>query len=161
MSNRGIIGGGTVDGVDWLLPAVVKAYGSGTNNVTSTSFAVLPDTPVSASITNPHPRSKLLVIVDYAAWLIGAAATDVRASIVVSGSMAVSAGIGGSGAVGWGEVLYATATSSGQHSSMVTLELPVSGSAATIALYAMKSGANTPACNYPTIQVTPLRYVTS
>jgi hypothetical protein len=162
MSNRGIIGGGVVDGVDWTLPAVVSAHGNGTNNIAATTFAVLPSTTVSASMTNPHPRARLLVVVDYGAWLLGAASTDVRACLNVSGSLTVTPGIGGGGPVGWGEVLYASATTGqGQHSAMCTYLLPVSGTAATFALYAEKTGAGTPQCNYGTIMITPIRYVWS
>lgn len=157
--NRGVLGGAYLDSVDWALPAPASAHGNGTNNITSTSFAVLPTTTVSQAMTNPHPRAKLLVVVEYGAWLVGAASTDVRASLVVTGSLSASAGIGGGGAVGWGEVLFATATASAQHSSMVTFELPVSATAATFQVYAMKNGAGTPQCNYPTVSIVPVRFL--
>jgi hypothetical protein len=110
-------------------------------------------------MTNPHPRAKLLVLAEYGAWLVGAASTDVRACLDVSGSLTVLPGIGGGGPVGWGEVLYASATGTGQHLACCTYELPVSGTAATFKMYAMKSGAGAPSCNYPVLQITPLRFI--
>lgn len=161
MSNRGIIAGAVLDGTDWKLPAVATGYGNGANAVTSSTFAVLPTTTCSASMTNPHPFARLLVMAEYGAWMKGNTSTDVRGCLNVSGSLVISAGLGGGngGPVGWGEVLYQTNARYNQHKAMCTYELPVSASAATFDFYAMRSGANTTACDFPTIRITPLRYL--
>lgn len=160
MKNRGILAGAVVDGTDWKLPAIVSAHGNGSNTVTSASFAVLPTTTVSAAMTNPHPFAKLLVLAEYGAWMIGNGATgDVRACLNVSGSLVVTPGIGGGGPIGWGEVLYQQTTLIAQRHAMCTYELPVSATAATFAMYAMRNGSGTVNCNFPTIRLTPLRYL--
>ena len=159
MSNRGIMAGAEVDGTDWLLPAIVQVFGNGTNAVTSAGFAVLPTTTCTASMTNPHPRSRLLVMVSYGAWMGAAAGSDVRACLDVSGSLVAGAGIGGGGPVGWGEVLYAASAGSDQRHAMCTYELPVSGSAATFKTFALRTGAGATTCNYPTIRIVPVRYL--
>lgn len=162
MKNRGILAGAIVDGTDWKLPSIVTAFGNGTNTITSSTFAVLPTTTASASMTNPHPHAKLLVLAEWGAWLVGNSGTgDVRCCLQVSGSLVVAAGIGGGGPVGWGEVLYQQATGTAQRHSACTYELPVSGSAATFDVYAMRNGSGTVNCNYPTIRLTPLRYLYS
>jgi hypothetical protein len=159
VSNRGILAGAVVDGTDWKLPAVASAFGNGTNTVVASGFSVLPATTCSTTMTNPHPVARLLVLAEYGAWLIGNGATgDVRVCLDVTGSLLVNAGIGGGGPIGWGEVLYATATSYQQHRAMCTYELPVSGTAATFAVYAMRNGSGTVKCDYPVVRITPLRY---
>lgn len=160
MSNRGILAGAVVDGTDWALPSVSSAFGNGTNTITSATFAVLPTTTCSTTMTNPHPFARLLAMAEYGAWMKGNSTTgDVRACLTVSGSLVVTSGIGGGGPTGWGEVLYATATSYAQHRAMCTFELPVSGTAATFDMYAMRNGSGTVVCDYPVIRITPLRYL--
>jgi hypothetical protein len=162
VSNRGIIAGAVLDGTDWKLPAVVQSFGNGANTVTSATFAVLPTTTCSASMTNPHPSARLLVMAEYGAWLIGNTTTgDIRACLSVSGSVSISAGLGGGtgGPVGWGEVLYHTALGYQQRKAMCTYELPVSASAATFDFYAMRNGSGTVKCDFPTIRLIPLRYL--
>lgn len=159
MGDRGIRAGAVVDGTDWMLPDASTGYGSGANTITSATFAVLPTTTASASMTNPHPSARLLVRASYGAWMKGNTTTgDVRACLNVSGDLVVTAGIGGGGPVGWGEVLFATATSYGQHRAMCTYEIPADGSA-TFAMYAMRNGTGTVVCDFPTIRITPLRYL--
>lgn len=160
MSNRGIRAGAVVDGTDWKLPSVASAFGNGVNTVTASGFAVLPTTTCSTTVTNPHPFARLLVLAEWGAWLIGNAGTgDVRVCLNVSGSLSVNAGIGGGGPIGWGEVLYATGASYQQHRAACTYELPVSGTAATFAVYAMRQGSGTVKCDYPVVRITPLRYL--
>jgi hypothetical protein len=162
MGNRGIIAGSVLDGTDWKLPAVVQSFGNGANTVTASAFSVLPTTTCSASITNPHPSARLLVMVTYGAWLIGNGATgDIRVCPNASGSLAISAGLSGGngGAVGWGEVLYQTATGYNQRSATITYELPVSASAAVFDIYAYRNGAGTVKCDFPTLRIVPLRYL--
>lgn len=160
MSNRGIIAGSVVDGTDWKLPNVASATGNGTNTITASDFAVLPTTTCSTSITNSHPIASMLVEVSYGAWLKGNSTTgDVRVGVNVSGSLVSVAGIGGGGAVGWGEILYATSTTYGQHRAMCTYVLPPSATPATFAVHAYRNGSGTVVCDYPTLRVTPLRYV--
>lgn len=160
MSNRGIIAGAVVDGTDWKLPAVASAFGNGTNTITASGFSVLPTNAASTTMTNPHPFARLLVLAEWGAWLIGNGATgDVRVCLNVTGSLIVNAGIGGGGPIGWGEVLYATGASYQQHRAACTYELPVSATAATFAVYAMRNGSGTVRCDYPVARITPLRYL--
>lgn len=159
MGAKGIRAGAVVDGTDWKLPAVVQAYGNGSNTVSATTFAVLPTTTVTAQITNPHPFAQMLVMCEYGAWLTPGAAANVRIGIAVSGSIAISAGIGNGGPIGWGEIPFAgTASTLGQHSAMCTYELPVSATAATFSMHAMRETANGTVA-FGTIRLTPLRFL--
>jgi hypothetical protein len=160
VSNRGIRAGSVVDATDWAMPARQTGYGNGANTVTASAFAALPTNTASCSITNPHPFAKLLVLVEYGAWMIGNTGTgQIYACPVVSGSITVTAGIGGGGPIGWGEVLYETATSYHQHRASCPYELPASATAATFELQAYRNGSGTVKCDFPLIRVTPLRYV--
>lgn len=156
--NRGLIGGAVVDSTDFNLPSIVTGYGNGTNAITSATFAALPSVGCSAAMTNPHPFAKLLVLVHYGAWMQGAASTDVRGALSVSGSMTIDAGIGG-GPIGWGEILYTAASVYGQQKSVVTYELPASATAATFTFRALRTGAGATKCDYATIRIVPVRYL--
>lgn len=159
MPNNGIISGSLIDSVDWKLPAIATASGSGTNAVTSSTFAVLPTTTCSTTMTNPHPEARLLVMAEYGAWLSGNTSTDVRGCLNVSGSLVVTPGIGGDGPVGWGEIIYSAALAYDQQHCMCTYILPISAVAATFAVHAMRTGVNATKFDYPTLRIIPLRYL--
>lgn len=155
-----ILSGSKVDATDFAYPDVATGYANGTNTITATSFANLPTTPCSASIVNPHPESAMLVLVILSAWM-QASTNAVRAGVAVSGSTTISAGIGGGGMSGWGEVLRAPANgTSAQYSSPFTVELPVSAAAATFTVQAyVEASGGTQQVNYPTLRLIPIRYV--
>lgn len=154
--------GRKLDAVDFTYPDVVTAFGNGTNTITSATFAVMPSTTCTASITNPHPSADMLCQVSYGAWM-NASAGDVRLSVDISGAVTIAAGIGGGAAIGWGEIpivsLPTGATNSGsqQRSAMVTVELPPGTT--TFKAYGLRTGAGTTQINYPTIRLEPVQYL--
>jgi hypothetical protein len=154
-----IAAGKRLSATDLVLPAVVTGYGSGTNTITATAFAVLPTTTCSASITNTHPTAALRCLVTYAAWM-SASANGVRGSLAISGSVTVAAGIG-TAAIGWGEIPYCDSTAGNAvRSGSFSIDLPVSGSAATFSWQAYRdAAAGTQTCNYPTIRIVPICFV--
>lgn len=154
-----ISAGAVIDGTDFTFPSVTTAYGNGTNTVTATTFTVLPTTTCTAAIINPHPSLSMLTLVTYGAWM-SVTANDVRMALDISGSITVAAGISASAAVGYGEIPICSTTPSNHFSGSFTIELPVSVTAATFKVYAMRSSAaGSQVCNYPTIRLIPLRFV--
>lgn len=152
-----IVAGAKLDAQDFVLPDPVTATGNGANAVTATSWAVLPTTTCTASITNPHPTAGMLVTVAYGAWMSAATAGDVRLSVDVSGALTIAPGVGGGAAIGWGEIPVATATQpNAQRQATITLTLPPGTT--TFKVYAYKTGAGTNTVNYPTLRIIPIRY---
>lgn len=150
--------GAKVDATDFDLPDVVTAFGNGTNTITSATFAVMPTNTCTAAITNPHPTATMLCLVAYGAWMVGAAATDTRMSLDVSGAVTIAAGIGGGAAIGYGEIPIAgTTTASLQYAATITVECPPGTT--TFKTYGLRTGAGVVSINYPTIRVVPLRYL--
>src|SRR5690348_16423268 len=95
--------GSKCDATDFALPDVATGYANGLNTIVATAFANLPSIACACSIYNPHPGAAMLVDVRWGAWM-KSSASAVRCCPAVSGSIAVPAGIGGGGAVGWGEI---------------------------------------------------------
>lgn len=160
-----ILAGRVISAADVTMPAVVTNFGNGTNTVTSTSFAVLPSTTCTASITNAHPTADMLTLVTYGAWM-SATANDVRMSLDISGAVTIAAGIGGGAAVGYGEIpivsLPTGATSSSTFHGQGTFTVELPPGTTTFKTYAMRSSASgTQNCNYPTIRLVPLYYLFS
>ena len=144
---------------DFQLPDVVTAFGNGTNIITATSFTDLPTTPCVAAITNPHPTASLVCLVEFGAWM-NSTGSAVRACPRVSGSTTIAAGIGAGGPLGWGEVpLCGNNAYPQQMMGGATYTLPVSATAATFTMQAMRDSASgTQVCHYPTIRIIPLHY---
>jgi hypothetical protein len=113
----------------------------------------------TASITNPHPTASMLLRCDFGAWM-SASANAVRCCPAVSGSVTIAAGIGGGGAIGWGEIPYCGGTATNSYRGAFTVELPVSANAAVFSMQAYRDSASgTQIVQYPTIRLVPLRYV--
>lgn len=152
-----LLAGAKLDATDLYLPDVVTGYGNGTNTITSTTFANLPTTSCTAAITNPHPTASMLCLVTFGAWL-AASANAVRICPAVSGSVTISAGIGGGGPVGWGEVPLSGNAGTEQHSATIAYELPPG--TATFTMQAMRDSATgTQTANYCTLRLAPVRYL--
>jgi hypothetical protein len=149
--------GSKVDATDFSLPTVVTAFGNGTNTITSTTFANLPTTSCIAAIVNSHPTANLLVLVTFGAWL-SASANAVRICPAVSGAVTISAGIGGGGPIGWGEIPLTGSSPTEHHAASATYELPPGTS--TFTMQSMRdSAAGTQKADYNTIRIAPLRYI--
>lgn len=153
------LAGDRLTAVDFQLPAVVTAFGNGTNTITATTFTDLPTTSCIAAITNPHPTAAMLTLVQFGAWM-HSTASAVRCCPRVSGSTTIAAGIGVGGPTGWGEVPITA--NSGNPQQMIgegLYSLPASATAATFTMQAFRDSASgTQVCNYATIRLTPLRY---
>jgi hypothetical protein len=148
--------GSKVDATDFSLPNQVTGFGNGTNTITATVFTDLPTFASSAAINNPHPSANMLVMVTFGGWL-SASANAVRICPRVSGSVTISAGIGGGGPIGWGEIPLTGSTGVEQHSATVFYELPPG--TATFTMQAFRDSAvGTQQANYCTLRLVPLRY---
>ena len=153
-----ILAGRFAVAADLAYPGVVTDFGNGTNTISATSFSVLPGTPCSASITNPHPTASMLTLVSYGAWLV-ATTNTVRISLDITGSVTIAAGsIGGGAAAGYGEIPYLNAApGGGQNAATITVEVPPG--TATFEMWAMRTTSGSQQVNYPTIRLVPLRYI--
>jgi hypothetical protein len=151
-------------GIEWLelapggMPATVTAYGNGTNTITSATFAALPTNPCSVAFTNPSATRALEVRVSYGAWVL-AASGDVRGCVVATGGLTITSGVGGGGAIGWGEILYTSAASGSQAHADFTCTIPAGAAAVTFTVQALRTGAGAVSLNYPTLRVAPQRFV--
>lgn len=148
--------GSRVQAVDFDLPDVATGFGSGANTITSATFAPLPTIQCTAAITNAHPSANMLCLVTYGAWM-SASTGDVRMSLDVSGALTIAPGIGGGAAIGWGEVPMSASTANAQFSATFTAQIPPGTT--TFKTYALRTGAGTVACNYPTIRLVPLYFL--
>lgn len=159
--NADIDEGRLLRGMDYTLPDVVAEYGNGTNSITSTSFAVLPTTPVTAQIYNPHPYSSMLCIVGFGCWA-NAATNDVRVSLRVKRAEQeyIAAGIGAGASIGYGEIPATLLSTLNHFHAVVTCELEPSPNPYVFQIYAMRAAAaGTQDVRYATIRIVPLRYV--
>lgn len=151
--------GSKLDATDFALPDPVTGYANGENTISSTSFADLPTLACAASIYNPHPGASMLVDVHWGAWM-KADANAVRCCPRVSGSKTIAAGIGGGGAIGWGEIPVTGSAAYVHGHGHFTTELPASANAAVFTMQAMRDTASgTQKVDYAVIRVVPLRYV--
>jgi len=151
--------GSKLDATDLALPDVVTGYANGENTVTATSFADLPTIACAASILNPHPGAAMLVSVFWGAWM-SASANSVRCCPRISGSKTLVAGIGGGGAIGWGEIPVTGSSLYVTGSGHFTTELPASANAAVFTMQAMRDSASgTQKVDYAVIRVVPIRFV--
>jgi hypothetical protein len=151
--------GSRIDATDFDLPDVVTAFGNGTNSITATAFTVLPTNTCTAAITNPHPTANLMLLVAYGAWMNSTTSSDVRMALDISGATTIAAGIGGGGAIGWGEIPLVSA---GQVSIQVqsTITVSCAPGTTTFKTFAMRAAASgTHSVNYPTIRLVPLYFL--
>lgn len=152
--------GARLDATDFDLPDVVTGYANGSNTITATTFTDLPTTACTASITNPHPTASMLVLVEFGGWVTAGSSIGTRFCPRVSGSTTIAAGIGGGGAIGWGEIPYSNSTSKLGLRGSFTVELPVSANAAVFTMQAYRDSASgTQTIEYATIRLTPVRFV--
>lgn len=142
------------------LPDPVAAHGNGINTITATTYTDLPTVTCIAAITNPHATRPMLVQVNYGAW-ITSSTNSVRMVPRTSGSVTIAAGsIGSGGPVGYGEIIRTGTTEYQQYHAVYTVELPVSATAATFTMTALREAASgLQQVNYATIRLTPLRFV--
>ncbi len=150
-----ILAGARVSAVDLSLPSPADGYGNGNNTVTATTFADLPTTACTVSITNPHPTASMLVAVQFGAWM-SATANAIRCCPRVSGSVTLAAGPGGV-VPGWGMVPRAV-TDYVSFTGQGYATLPPGTATFTMQAY-RESATGTQQCSYPSISVVPLRYV--
>lgn len=155
--------GSLVTAADFQLPAVVTAFGNGTNSITTTAtWTDLPSTSCIAAITNPHPTADMLVSVQWGAWL-HRDGSNVRCCPRVSGSLTLAAGIGsgGNGPIGWGEIPTSAISGNPQQKhGTATYTLPASGTAATFTMQGFREAATGSVwnVNYATIRIIPLYF---
>jgi hypothetical protein len=143
------------------MPAEVTVAGSALHTITATTWGSI---AVTGSITNPSAVRALVVRIQLAAWMVASGAY-VRAAPFTSGAVTLAAtGTGLPDAVAnWGEVLYqdtpATGTAAGQQSTSVTVTVPAGGTL-NVGVAAMRESATgSQQVNYPTLRLSPIRYV--
>ena len=150
--------GAKIEAADFSLPTIATGFGNGTNTVTGTTFTNLPTNACTAAITNPHPTANMICLVTWGAWM-SASANAIRCCPAVSGSIAIAAGIGVGGPIGWGEVPMSGSSSYMHHAGSATYALPASATAATFTMQAMRDSASgTQQVDYATIRIIPLRF---
>lgn len=159
-----ILAGSKILAADFVLPAPVSGNGNGVNTIVAAAatWADLPSFPATAVISNPHPTLSLLVQVGYGAWL-SATGTAVRTSVRASGGVTVASG---PGAIfqGWGEIPFANFPSAGalyvQCHAIGYLTIPPGVGAVTLTAQGYRDAATgTTAVNYPSLRLTPQRFV--
>lgn len=152
------------DKVDLMLslPDPTGQGGSGSNNITLTTYSVLPTTPVSCSMTNPSSTHDMLCMVSISAFLTSAgSATELQAALNATGGVSITAGAtGGSGALALGEHLLTVLTGAHQQQSWIPVVIPAGAAAVTFALYARRNNT-TNACTLlqPAIRCVPFRFM--
>lgn len=141
------------------LPDRVEASISAQTVITSTSFAAIPTTPVSLSITNPSSVFDLEVDLTAGAWM-AASANDVRAGIAASGGMSFSpTAFGSGGGLSFGDIMIVSSSASTGQRISYPVTIPAGAAAVTFALQAMRSSATgTQNVNYATLRATPRRF---
>jgi hypothetical protein len=152
-------------GVDGLLTLPNEANsgsGTGTNLITAGAavWASLP-APTSVAMANPSLTRGLLCQVSYGAWLI-ANGSAVRVCVGATGGLTIAGGPGNGGAVNWGEILFLSNQSANltwQFAAAYTCTLPANTTTTFEVLAYRDLAAGTENVNYPTLRVTPLRYV--
>lgn len=136
------------------LPNPLSQLGAPQQLVTSSSWA---DVPNISAVTLTLDQA-CWVTISIGAWLFTTAG-DIRVSAAVSGATTLGETqleVGGAG-YAWGQVLFAdTSTATRQQSGLRTVRMNAGTN--TIKLRAYRSGAGTSACNYSTIQVSPVRW---
>lgn len=143
-----------------VLPAMMTATRSAdTNNITAT--AVWGQTVPFTGNTLVVPAGlSLLALVTSGAWLV-ATAGETRAGVQVSGATTIAAAVDQNGQSAWGQTLYVSNADIGAGTAQATLQRTVVLAAGTntFTLVAYQSSGGTHQVNYPTLEVTPLRYV--
>lgn len=153
------------EAIDTILtiPDPVSNGANGSNTITSTSYAALPTTPISVSITNPSSVYRLLVDVRISAWMASTVTTvELTASVNGSGGMTFAAGSTGNGhAVAQSENLLTTLGSTAQqYASSVPIIIPAGAAAVTLAMYAKRNSASgTQSLLQPVIRAIPMRFM--
>lgn len=156
-----IVAGSKINAADLVLPASVAGDGNGANTITATSWTDLPTNGATATITNPHPTLSMLVQVGYGCWM-SSLTNGVRSSVRASGGVTVASG---PGAIfqNWGEIPWLAGTASTlymQFFALGYLTIPAGVGAVTLTAQAYRDvAAGTQQVNYPTIRLTPQRYV--
>lgn len=149
--------------LDTLLsvPAPVNASSSGTNTITSTSYAALPTSPASVALTNPSADFALLVEVTISGWMASNGTVELTASVNGTGGMTFAAGSTGNGhAVSQGENLLAVDTTAASHQSTLPVIIPAGAAAVTFAIHAKRASASgSQIFNFPAIRVVPIRFM--
>lgn len=150
-----ILAGMKASAVDLTLPDRVSAHANTVNTITATVFTDLPS-PCSVAITNPHPTARMLVRVDYSAW-VSTSTVACRICPRISGSLTVAPGIGSNAPSGYGQVIRAFGDYH-QHSAGYYAELPPGTATFTVTAY-RESASTTIQVNYATLDVVPIRYL--
>lgn len=160
--------GDTITIGDTTLPAVVTTANSGTNvfaagTGTANVWFNLPTTTCNASITNPHATKDMLVDITVGAWLITATSgVDVRLGFAISNGITAAAGPGLSNVSppGWGLVpLNANPSASVSFGCSYSGVIPANSTVTFTGQSMFSSTTGQKQCNYPTIQITPIRYL--
>lgn len=145
------------DGSNWLnigerkLPAPVTAgHATKTNTITAGSFAALPSGPVSASLTLP---AAAWVEAEASMWMTGAASTDVRAGIDISGATTSAPD-----ADEWGEVAQQAGAVSSEHAARRLIQCNSGTNTFTVQAY-RASGSGTVNVNYVRLKIKAIQWV--
>ncbi len=144
------------------LPAAVSIAGVGSNTIISTTFAVLPTSPISVSLTNPSSVYNLECDVNFGAWVAAGATTlQLQGGVALSGGMSAAADSTGSGGpISNGQLVMTQNTEAHSVTSGFPVVIPASAAAVTFTVQAKRTstGGNS-IYNFPWITVQPRRFI--
>ena len=160
--------GDTITVGNYDLPDPVFAGGAGQNSFpngtgTANVWTDITTFPANTSITNPHPTKDMLVQISVAAWLTTATnGVDIRLGFRTTGGIVTAAGVAGSAVsppanayVPFGAITGGTIQASSSYSGII----PANSTVNFISQALFSSTAGNKGCNYPGINIVPLRYL--
>ncbi len=145
------------------LPAGINLGGVGSNVITSLTFAALPSSPLSGSITNPSSVYNLECDVTFGAWVAAGVSTiQLQGGVALSGGMSVAAdALGSGGPVATGQLILTQNVDPHSAQSGFQVIIPAGAAAVTFTVQAKRTGVNAAQFIYnaPYLQVQPRRFI--
>jgi hypothetical protein len=143
------------------LPLSVRNTGN-TNTVTGTAntWTNLPTNPwPTTQMTNPSADFDLYCLVNFGCWLTNTTGS-LRMGVLLTGGISAGPDPGVNSVAGWGMMpLESTAGLQSQHAGAFSIVIPAGAAAVTFTAQSQRSVASgTQSVNYPTIEVTPIRF---
>ncbi len=144
------------------LPAGINVGGVGTNTITSLTFAALPSSPLSGTITNPSSVYNLECDVYFGAWIAAGATTmQLQGGVALSGGMSVAPdALGSGGPVALGQVILTQNVDPHSARSGFPVIIPAGAAAVTFTVQAKRTVATGSSIyNAPYLTVQPRRFI--
>jgi hypothetical protein len=146
------------------LPAPVKIFGNGTNTLVGTinTWTNLPTTTFTVNMTNPSAVFDMWCEVKIGAWLSAPTGPgSTRMSVAVSGGVTAIEDPNPTSVVGYGLLPMETSNDANprQHAGGFSIKIPAGSATVVFTPRGMRTTTTgTAALNYPTMEVTPIRF---